>query len=124
MTKKTIALLIAVMFIATSLMIPALTNAQDDVCIPIITCEQSCQKEYDDARNRPPTLGDIMDAVENGGTVPPMDATCYGGCFMADIGIGLACIITGGDLVACTQLTVLAYFPCILTCFDSCVAGC
>ncbi len=118
MTKKTIALLIAVMFIGTSLMAPALTNAQ------CISCEQSCQNEYNAARNNAPTLGDIMDAVENGDTVPPMGAACYVGCFGIAIGIGVACVIAGGDAVVCTQLGLLAYFPCIMTCFDTCTAGC
>ncbi len=120
MKKTTITLLIAVMFIGTSLRAPAFSNVN---CIPD-PCKLTCQDEYDAARNNPPTLGDIMDAVENGDPVPPMDAACYGGCLVAAIGIGLACLITGGDPVTCTQHTILAYFPCIATCFDSCLAGC
>jgi hypothetical protein len=118
MKKTTITLLIAVMFIGTSLMAPALSSA---ACL---TCEQRAQQEYDAARNRIPALGDIMDAVENGDTVPPMDAACYGGCFVAAVGIGLACVIAGGDAILCTELGVLAYFPCILTCFESSMAEC
>lgn len=118
MKKTTITLLIAVMFIGTSLMAPALSNAGCE------TCEERAQREYNEARNRIPAQGDIMDAVENGGTVTPMDAACYGGCFVAAVGIGLACVIAGGDAILCTELGVLAYFPCILTCFESSMAEC
>jgi hypothetical protein len=121
MTKKTIDLLIAVMFIGISMMTPALSNAG---CVPALTCEQRAQQEYDAAKNRIPSLGDIMDAVEKGDTVALTDAACYGGCFSAAIGIGLACVIAGGDPIVCTELGVLAYFPCILTCFETSVAGC
>ncbi len=118
MTKKTIALLIAVMFIGTSLMAPALSNAQ---CVP---CEQSCQNKYDDAKNRLPALDNIMDAIENGDIVPPMDAACYGRCFSLAIGVGVACIGAGMGLFLCGQNAISYYLSCIMTCFDTCVTGC
>lgn len=119
MTKKTIVLLIAVMFIGTILV--SMASACDSGC----GCTVCCQNEYNAARNSPPTLGDIMVAAENGGEVDiPEAANCYDDCFYLALVAAGECLIIGGDSGICLVAAVTWYYPCIIQCEEACQNDC